>query len=321
MVINLDEVTNVTLYTGDNSPRYCTCACPACSQGKRSNRYQGNLEQIAGMFKMLPNLQHLYILGNPDPTVDVDFCHQVMMMAIETRIKVSISTSGIGKRSFFTKLLKNVPPEEVDYISLSIDSVDEKKLSMLKGRKISLKEVIENIEWLKKNGYKVKIQPTLWSSNYDEAEEIMEFFISKGVKWFSFHIGSLESNVKLPTHDHLDQYQMEYVFNSIDNILKKHSGLKIRCPYIYNNGIQDDNKWYCMKESGIKELLVILTRDGIKATHTPIATSIKDNSFYIKDSKFINVSKLEKGEFCPYSMELSGKKQTICRFVSKVWQN
>lgn len=161
--IKLSDITHVTLYTGNNSPWYCTCSCPCCSQRKREQKYQGTINQANTFFNMLPNLKQLYIFGNPDPSVDSDFCYQIIKMAIDRGIHICISTSGIGGKTIYEKLLNKIPTSMVDYVSVSIDSIDEQKLSILKGRQYSLKKSIDGIKWLLNNGYTVKIQPTLWS--------------------------------------------------------------------------------------------------------------------------------------------------------------
>jgi MoaA/NifB/PqqE/SkfB family radical SAM enzyme len=272
---------------------------------------------------MLPNLKQLYIFGNPDPTVDVDFCHQIIKMAMARNIKVCVSTSGVGGKTFYKELLKGIPSDVVDYISVSIDSVDEEKLSMLKGRPYPFKKAIEGIKWLLNSGYTVKIQPTLWSSNFEDVEEIMEYFISIGITWFSFHIGSLESGINLPTHHHLTCEEVRNVHLSIQRVVERHwdENIQVRCPVIYPElGGNDETKWYCMKET-IGELLVTFTERGIKGTSVPMASLFKDDlSFYFEAGvDTIEIPSAEEAKTCPISMELSGRKGTICRYVSKYW--
>ena len=86
--IKLSDITHVTLYTGNNSPWYCTCSCPCCSQRKREQKYQGTINQANTFFNMLPNLKQLYIFGNPDPSVDSDFCYRIIKMAIDRGIHI-----------------------------------------------------------------------------------------------------------------------------------------------------------------------------------------------------------------------------------------
>lgn len=320
--IELSKVTNVTLYTGNNSPWYCTCSCPCCSQRKREQHYEGTLDQANIFFEMLPNLKQLYILGNPDPTVDLDFCHQIMKMAMARKINVSFSTSGIGGKVSYEKLLKGIPNSIVDYVSVSIDTVDEQKLNILKGRQYSLKKSVDGIKWLLDNGYTVKIQPTLWSSNFNDVEELMEYFIHIGVYWFTFHIGSLESGVSLPTHRHLTVNELHNVHDAIQSVVDRHKDkhISVRCPVIYPElWHNDETKWYCMKDSSITELMVTFTEKGIVATHVPMLSFFNEElSFYFKEGQDeIYLPSLKKDNICPISKELSGKNKTFCCYISR----
>lgn len=322
--IKLNYVTNVTLYTGDNSPWYCTCSCPCCSQRKREQRYQGTMTQANTLFNMLPNLKQLYIFGNPDPTVDVDFCHQLMKISVSKGINVCTSTSGIGGIDFYEKLLRGIPSSIVDYVSVSIDTVDEQKLSILKGRHYSLQKSIEGIKWLLENGYIVKIQPTLWSSNFNDVEELMEYFIHIGIHWFTFHIGSLESGISLPTHQHLTIEELKNVHDTIQRVIDRHKNehIIVRCPVIYPElWHNDDSKWYCMKSSTISELMVAFTEKGIKATNVPMASLINEEFFfYFEEGRDeIQLPTIKKEGVCPISNELSGSSKTLCRYVSRYW--
>ena len=322
--IELSKVTNVTLYTGNNSPWYCTCSCPCCSQRKREQHYEGTLDQANAFFEMLPNLKQLYILGNPDPTVDLDFCHQIMKMAMARKINVSFSTSGIGGKVSYEKLLKGIPNSIVDYVSVSIDTVDEQKLNILKGRQYSLKKSVDGIKWLLDNGYTVKIQPTLRSSNFNDVEELMEYFIHIGVYWFTFHIGSLESGVSLPTHRHLTVNELHNVHDAIQSVVDRHKDkhISVRCPVIYPElWHNDETKWYCMKDSSITELMVTFTEKGIVATHVPMLSFFnEERSFYFKEGQDeIYLPSLKKDNICPISKELSGKNKTFCCYISRYW--
>ena len=321
--IKLSNITHVTLYTGDNSPWYCTCSCPCCSQRKREQHYQGTLEQATKFFNTLPNLKQLYIFGNPDPSVDVDFCHEVMKMAMEKNINICVSTSGIGGKNIYEKLLRGISSSVVDYISVSIDTVDEHKLCILKGRHYSFQKSIKGIQWLLDNSYNVKIQPTLWSSNFQDLEELMEFFIHMGIYWFTLHIGSLESNVSLPTHRHLNVDELKSVHQTIQRVVNRHKTehIKVRCPVIFPELLFEDNsKWYCMKKN-INEIMVTFTEKGIKGTHVPMSSLINTNlAFYFEEGKdIVELPTLEKKSICPISKELSGINKTICRYVSKIW--
>ena len=319
--IVLDRVEYVTLYTGNNGSGACTCKCPCCSQKGRDRRYQGTINQVLDMFDSLPNIKQLYIFGNPDISVDTEFCKRVAKEAVKRNIRVCFSTSGIGGKKVVTKLLDCIPKNMVDYISFSFDAITKEEMSFMKGINYPMEKALEGLDWALEEGYIVKVQPTLWSCNYMKTEEIIDFFVTRGVKWFTFHIGSLESEIYLPSHKHLIAEEIEEVHKQISNAVCNYPYIKVRCPIIYARcGSNEPNKWYCMHPERTKELLVMLTEEGIKATHTPMASNFKENlTFDISKEKSIIMESIPENNFCPYSYKLSGQTDTCCRYVSKYW--
>ena len=319
--IVLSRVEYVSLYTGNNGSGACTCRCPCCSQKGKERRYQGTINQVHEMFESLPNLKQLYIFGNPDITVDTDFCHMVTKEAVKRNVRVCFSTSGVGGKNTLVKLLRDIPVNMVDYISFSFDAITEEEMSFMKGIKYPMQKALDGLSWAIEQGYTVKVQPTLWSCNYTKTKEIIEFFAKRGVKWFTFHVGSLESEINLPSHKHLTPEQIENVHNQISEAIYNRDDVKVRCPIIYSQcGTDESTKWYCMHPERANELLVMLTEDGIKATHAPMASNYKEElNFDINKEESVITESIPENIFCPFSYKLSGRKDTCCRYVSKYW--
>ena len=195
---NLGEIQELTLYTGSNGRRGCSCNCPGCSQTNYGERHagsfhQGTLTQIQEIITLLPNLQKAYFLGNPDCSIDSIFCSKAAKMFIQHGIHVMFSTSGIGSVETLKKLLNGLDLNFVDYISFSIDSINCEIESMLKGTRIDYTTLLKGIEYCHSLSIPVKIQPTVWQINQDTLIDTMEFFNSKyQINWFTFHVGSCE---------------------------------------------------------------------------------------------------------------------------------
>lgn len=319
--IYLDNIEYVTLYTGDNGADFCTCNCPCCSQKGRNRHYQGTLDQAKEMFYKLPNLKQLYLFGNPDVTVDTDFCHYIMEEAINRNIHVCFSTSGVGGKNVLTKLLKNISTDMVDYISFSFDGITQQEMSFAKGISYPMEKALDGLNWARNNGYKIKVQPTLWLFNYKQTGEIIKFFINMGVNWFTFHIGSLEAEVDLPSHQHLTPEQIKEVHLQITKAVCNYKYVKVRCPIIYEEcGLPDSKKWYCMHPERVKELLLMFTADGIKATHTPMASLYREDLAFVFDLKnMYDVPTIPESAICPLSEKLGHRHDTCCRYISRLW--
>ncbi len=317
--IDLSKIKYVTLYTGDNGSASCTCNCPCCSQKGRNRKYQGTMNQALDMFEKLPNMEQLYIFGNPDVTIDTDFCHSIIVEAVNRNINVSFSTSGVGGENTLKRLLNNISTASIDYISFSFDGTTEEEMSFSKGIAYPMEHALKGVEWAINNGYTVKVQPTLWTYNYTKTETIIDYFVSKGVTWFTFHIGSLEAEVDMPSHKHLLPEQINVVHSQIEHAVQKHKNIKVRCPIIYLQcGKNEVHKWYCMHPERIQELLITFTEKGIKATHVPMASIYRnDLSFDLGTS--VDIPAISESQHCPFSNELAGRNDTCCRYISKYW--
>ena len=320
--INTDRVRFVTLYTGEQGQESCICKCPCCSQSCKNNHYHGSKNQIDELFEKLPSLEQIYILGNPDPAVDPTFCNLVAKEATAKGIHVCFSTSGVGGKKVLKRLLNGINPDLIDYISFSIDSTSQERMSMLKGIYYPWDYAVDGIRWAISRGYTVKVQPTLWSCNYLDCGGIIDYFAPMGVKWFTFHIGSLESRISLPTHRHLRPSEVSLVHDQIDDAIKRNPGIKVRCPVIYSScGNDDKSKYYCMHVHRCEELLATFTDDGIICTHAPIAASVYRDKFTFKLGKLANVPEFLEESICPLGGTLVGNESTstLCRYVSRVW--
>lgn len=315
--LNIGDVRLIALYTGDKGYAHCACKCPCCSQKGVGGNYQGDISQVEELLERFTGLEQLYFFGNPDPVIDPEFCNQASKLAIERGINVCYSTSGIGGVTTLERLLKGIPPEKVDYISFSIDSVDAEKMKMLKGVAYPWERAIEGIVWAISNGYTVKIQPTLWSSNYMDAYSIIDYFARMGVERFSFHVGSVETN-NLETHQHLTPLQIRAVHEQIDLATAEHN-VHVECPIIYPEcGENNVHKWYCMNPQECYNWLVFLRKDGVFATHVPIMSEF-DERFCFDITKPISVAKVARGDSCPLSAS-TAKRKTLCRYIAKVWK-
>ena len=276
----LSKVEALTLYTGTYGRKKCTCSCIGCTQGITSRRnieFQGNIEQIKTIIKYLPNLKTAYILGNPDISVDTEFCNLAAKEFIKNNIKVMFSTSGYNGLKVVKELTKDINPKDIEYISYSIDTLDNDKLQYLKGnKKINIEQIEEAIKYCIKIGIKVKIQPTLWEINQEDYGEIINRYCKWGIKWFTFHVGSFETiDGKIPLK-HIEPEKWVNIIKDINKIAKE-KDLKVKVPKIFIEEKEQEEyrkkqKLYC--QNGGTDLQIWLQKDGIKATVCPILSAV-----------------------------------------------
>lgn len=277
----LTKVEELTLYTGTFGRKKCTCSCIGCTQesyGKKHKDYQGNIEQIKIIIEKLPNLKNAYILGNPDVSVDTKFCNQAAKEFIKNGKKVMFSTSGYNGLEVIKKLTDGINPKDINYISYSVDTLDNKKLHYLKGNnKINIEEINESIKFALNKNIRIKIQPTIWKINQDDYKEIIDFYSKLGIEWFTFHAGSFESLQEkyIPLYHVEPKKWMEIVKEITRLSIRKN--LKIKAPKIFLNDEElekyiKDNKVYC--QNGGKGIQVWMQEDGLKATFCPILSEV-----------------------------------------------
>lgn len=293
----LKNVTDLTLYTGTNGKDKCTCKCPGCTQinkGEKSEGYQGNIEQIKEILEILPNLKNAYILGNPDITVDSEFCNLAAKEFVKHGKNVMFSTSGFNALETIKKVTEDIEPSKISYISISVDSVDEEKLAKLKGNKnISLQEIGKAIVYCKENNIPVKIQPTLWQINQDDYKEIMHYFYNKyNVDWYTFHIGSFEAinGIENDILKHITQKKCNEIRENIKKIADENN-LRVNIPKIFLTQEEykeyDNSTTYC--RVGGKGLQIWLEEGNLKCTFCPIYTVINKNFWFNPKEKETNL--------------------------------
>jgi MoaA/NifB/PqqE/SkfB family radical SAM enzyme len=165
------QIKTIILYTGSNGRKGCTCNCLGCYTTKYSARkpyYQGNMKQVKDLISLLPNLTDVALFGNPDISVDSQFCNEVALCLQQRKIRLHFSTSGIGGADTLSVLLNGVNTSNISEVIFSVDSTNEKTNQLLKGKNISISKVIEGIEYCNSIGVRPYVLATVWNLNMEE---------------------------------------------------------------------------------------------------------------------------------------------------------
>lgn len=301
----LKFVNEITLYTGTYGRKKCTCSCIGCTQeryGRMHEDYQGTLEQIDIIIEKLPNLKRAYILGNPDISVDTEFCNLAAKRFIERGIKVQFSTSGFNGVETLKILLNGIEPKNIEYISYSVDTTDEEKLRYLKGsNKIELKKIEEAVRYCIQNNITTKIQPTLWEINQDDYEDIINYFYDKcNIRWFTFHCGSFEScDTKSPLR-HIKPEKWKEISKNILQIAEE-KNIKLKVPKIFfkEEELNEYSKNFspnCI--NGKCGIQIWMQKNGLKATFCPLLAETNPEKI-IFDIEKESPKLLEAHKNCP----------------------
>lgn len=308
-------LTSLTIYTGSNGRKGCVCKCEGCSQEKYGSQhpfYQGTLQQIYDVLYAMPDLKRAIILGNPDPLVDVDYCNKISKILVAHNVNVRYSTCGFRALEFVQRISDGVDVGKIDYISFSVDTVDEDKLRRMKKQKISLNEIKEAIYWCKAHNIRTKIQPTLWTTNYEDYKEIIDYFMEAGNDWFSFHAGSFETLPENIDQEHVDPWKWVDLRKRLGEYCYCNN-LSLHMPLLF---LTDEEFVEYQKERGercqpgkLRNTQIWLENGYIRTTHCPLLNEVYDFHYNLYDD-FDKVFEIEVPEdgYCPIAPRCLGEK-------------
>lgn len=312
-------IKRLTLYTGSNGKKGCNCNCVGCSQekyGLSTPYYQGTPQDVIELLELLPNLQDCIILGNPDPSVDPEFCNWVIKYMINKGIRVRLSSSGINALEVAKILFKDVDVNFVDYINYSVDTVNEENLYKLKGRKIPLELIDNSIDYCLSIGIRTKIQPTIWKINKNDYRELIQYYLKRGVKWFSFHVGSVESFVEnKDISEHLSPREWIAIREDLKKLCVEYN-FSLHMPYLFLDEKEYEEYKRIKGEKCYPEKLnntqVWLEKNIFRTTHCPL---LREARVFEYDLKNMDKSKIDysndEGGYCPVAGKCLGEKN--CR--------
>lgn len=324
----LKKVKVLTLYTGTYGRKKCTCSCIGCTQesyGRKHKDYQGTIEQIKVIINKLPNLKEAYILGNPDVSVDTDFCNLAAKEFIKHGKKVMFSTSGYNGIEVVKKLTKEIDTKKIKYISYSIDTINNKRLQFLKGTKnISIEKIDEAIQYCIARNIKVKIQPTLWELNEDDYKDIIRHYCKFGVDWYTFHAGSFESlrNRKIALN-HIKPEKWREIITKISKIALENN-LRIKVPKIFLNSSEyidykKNSKLHCQNAG--EDIQIWMQKDGLKATFCPILAEVSPQYIFDLETEETNLIHNKKNTcaVCGKCLDEKLRRQSIDKDGKEFW--
>ncbi len=107
----------------------------------------------------------------------------------------------------------------VDFVAISIDSLDPAKMDYIKGVKGSLEKALHTVEALQKEGIKVAVTPTISQLNLNEIVDITNYFTQRGVPvWYCLYSYDMLSDVNQLFR--IGKAQSEFVIKDKDAMVK-----------------------------------------------------------------------------------------------------
>jgi MoaA/NifB/PqqE/SkfB family radical SAM enzyme len=161
--------------------RKCNYQCLGCNVWKEQDKNELTTEEIKRGLDILKKAGIIELVlsgGNPLLREDIG---EIIDYASK-RFVVTVCDNG----SMATKKIDLL--KKVDFVAISIDSLDEKKHDYMKNVPGSWKNAMETVETLHKEGVKVSVTPTISQKNLYEIADITKYFTEKGIPvWYCLY--------------------------------------------------------------------------------------------------------------------------------------
>jgi len=162
--------------------RRCNYRCRGCGVWRETPRFQEiDTEDVKKGLRVLRDLGVVEIVlsgGNPLLREDID-------EIVEYASRFFVTTI-YDNGSLATKKLNAL--RNVDFVSISLDTLDEKKFDYIRGVKGAWSTAMNAIETLRKEGIRVGVSPTISQLNLYEILDFTRYFSDRGVPvWYCLY--------------------------------------------------------------------------------------------------------------------------------------
>jgi len=161
--------------------RKCNYRCEGCSVWKEQDDRELSTNEIKKGLDILKNLGIVELVisgGNPLLREDIG---EITDYASKLFVTTVYDNGSMAAKKM--DVLRNV-----DFVAISIDSLDEAKNDAIKNVPGAWKRAMESVEKLHKNGINVSVTPTISQKNLYEITDITNYFTRKGIPvWFCLY--------------------------------------------------------------------------------------------------------------------------------------
>jgi MoaA/NifB/PqqE/SkfB family radical SAM enzyme len=161
--------------------RKCNYQCLGCNVWKEQDKNELSTEEIKRGMDILKKAGIVeLVLSGGDPLLREDI-GEIIDYATERFVTTVYDNGSMATKK--RELLK-----KVDFVTISIDSLDEKKHDYIKNVPGAWKSAMETVETLQKENIKVSVSPTISQINIDEIVDITKYFTGKGISvWYCLY--------------------------------------------------------------------------------------------------------------------------------------
>jgi MoaA/NifB/PqqE/SkfB family radical SAM enzyme len=161
--------------------RKCNYRCRGCNVWKEQDKLELSAEEIKRGMDILKDLGIVeLVISGGDPLLRKD-AHEIIEYASNLFITTVYDNGSMAKKKL--EALRNL-----DFVAISIDSLDEAKNDYIKSVPGAWKNAMEAVETLHKEGINVSVTPTISQLNLHEIIDITNYFTQKGIPvWYCLY--------------------------------------------------------------------------------------------------------------------------------------
>jgi MoaA/NifB/PqqE/SkfB family radical SAM enzyme len=161
--------------------RKCNYRCVGCNVWKEQDQRELSTEEMIKGLDILRKMGIMeLVLSGGDPLLRNDI-GEILDHASKHFVTTVYDNGSMAAKKI--DCLRNV-----DFVAISIDSLDEAKNDAIKAVPGALKAALNSVETLRKEGIKVAVTPTISQKNLSEILDITNHFTQKGVPvWYCLY--------------------------------------------------------------------------------------------------------------------------------------
>jgi AdoMet-dependent heme synthase len=284
--------------------RKCNYRCLGCNVWKEQDQNELSTAEIKKGLDVLKKMGIVeLVISGGDPLLRDDIGE-----IIEYASKLFVTTV-YDNGSMAAKKIDAL--RNVDFVAISIDSLDEKKHDYIKDVPGAWKRAMETVETLHKEGIRVSVTPTISQMNLNEIVDITDYFTKKGVPvWYCLYSYDLSGDANQlfrigKANDEFVIKDKEAMVKLCDTLLKmKQKNHKLLMTTkllktLRSLYLEDTRTWSC---NALKSFLVVDHLGRIAGCHNnAFAGSIFDLSTNWKSEEFKSLRKsYSKCDQCTY---------------------
>ena len=161
--------------------RKCNYRCRGCNVWKEQDKHELSTEEVNRGLDILKDLGIVeLVISGGDPLLRKD-APEIIEHAANLFVTTVYDNGSMAKQNL--EALRNV-----DFVAISIDSLDPKKNDYIKAVPGAWKKAMEAVETLHKEGINVSVTPTISQLNLYEIVDITNYFTKKGIPvWYCLY--------------------------------------------------------------------------------------------------------------------------------------